>query len=63
MIDYLIFDKKKKIRLIWSYIFKDMNFLIFRDFMKFFQIFSSLFGLNFYFILILENKNKFIIVR
>ena len=32
MIDNLIYDLIKKIGLIWSYILKDMNFLIFRDF-------------------------------
>ena len=42
MIDYLIFDKKDNFRLIWSYILKDMNFLIFRDFLGHFSIYLVL---------------------
>ena len=40
MIDYFISDKKDKFGLIWSYLLKVMNFLIFRDFLRIF--------LNFY---------------
>ena len=50
MIDNLISDPMKKIGLIWSYILKDRNFLIFsnffRFFMNFFEFKINLFDLN-----------------
>ena len=33
--------KKDKFGLIWSYILKDMNFLIFRDFLRIFLFFNK----------------------
>ena len=41
MIDNLISDPMKKIGLIWSYLLKDVNFLFFRDFSRFFFNFSE----------------------
>ena len=39
MIDNLISDPMKEI---WNYILKDMNFLFFKDFSRFFLIFLNL---------------------
>ena len=46
MIDYLIYDVKKKFGLIWSCILKVMNFLIFMDFYRIFFIFLNFFELK-----------------
>ena len=43
MIDYLIFNPKNKFELIWSYILKDIKFLIFRDFFGIFLFLINLF--------------------
>ena len=51
MIDYFISNPTKKISLFWSWIFKVMNFLIFRDFSNFI-LFFNLFRIS------LDLKNK-----
>ena len=45
MIDNLISDPMKKIGLIWRYILKVMNFLIYRDFLDFSEFFIKNFGI------------------
>ena len=57
MIDYLIYDPKIKFGLIWSSIFKVMNFLISRDFSRIFLNFLKKFEL-FRFIL-----NLFLLIK
>ena len=46
MIDYLIYNSKK-IGLIWRYILKFVNFLIFRDFSRIFLIFYEFISIYF----------------
>ena len=51
---YLIYDPKTKFGLIWSYILKVMNFLIFRDFSRIFLEFF----LNFYGFIFIEKRKE-----
>ena len=55
MIDCLIFYLKKKFGLILSYILKDINFLVFRDFFENFLIFYEFIWIYF----LIKNNKKF----